>query len=73
MDNMLLKACQNGQKGVVEAFLKRGGMNLNRGDNDGCTPLHIACYSGNAPMVKLLLEYGADSTLSDDKGRRKIK
>lgn len=35
----------------------------------GITPFHIACYSGNYKMVKLLLEYGADTTLQDDHGR----
>ena len=44
-----------------------------RGDyveaHKGMTSLHMACHAGNVEMVKLLLEYGADSTLCDDKGR----
>lgn len=35
----------------------------------GITPFHIACYSGNYKMAKLLLEYGADTTLQDEYGR----
>lgn len=35
----------------------------------GITPLHLACYNGNLPMVQLLLEYGADASLCDAKGR----
>ncbi|MBD5087717.1 MAG: hypothetical protein HDT30_02710 [Clostridiales bacterium] len=35
----------------------------------GITPFHIACYSGNYKMAKLLLEYGADTTLQDEHGR----
>ena len=32
------------------------------------TPLHIACLNGNLNMVELLLEYGGDSSLIDNKG-----
>ncbi len=33
------------------------------------TALHIACMFGNYEMAKLLLEYGADDSLVDSKGR----
>lgn len=31
LDNMLLTACKNGQKGVVQAFLKRAGSSWTNG------------------------------------------
>ena len=35
----------------------------------GVTPFHIACASGNIEMAKLLLSFGADTTLKDNQGR----
>ena len=32
MEKLLLKACQNGQKGVVMSFLKKDGINVNNGN-----------------------------------------
>ena len=60
MDNMLLTACKNGQKGVVQAFLKRGGVQLDKRDAQGATPLHYASAKGARDIVKLLLDAGAD-------------
>ncbi len=34
----------------------------------GITPLMLACARGNLPMVKLLLHYGADTSLKDNRG-----
>ncbi|MDE6128049.1 MAG: ankyrin repeat domain-containing protein, partial [Lachnospiraceae bacterium] len=62
MDKLLLKACQNGQKGVVMAFLKKDGININAVDETGSAPLHYACKKGYRDIVKMLLEKGADVT-----------
>ena len=43
MDKLLLKACQNGQKGVVMAFLKKNNINVNAVDESGYSALHYAC------------------------------
>ena len=40
MEKLLLKACQNGQKGVVMAFLKKEGINVNAVDEQGLAPIH---------------------------------
>lgn len=38
MDKLLLTACQNGQKGVVTAFLKKDNINVNAVDEMGFSP-----------------------------------
>ena len=63
MDKLLLKACQNGQKGVVMAFLKKDNINVNAVDENGLSPLHYACQKGYRDIVKLLIASGADVTL----------
>jgi hypothetical protein len=35
---------------------------IDQPDRNGCTALHLACLSNNAPMVQLLLEAGAEAT-----------
>ena len=40
MDNNMtfLNACRNGQKGIVQIFLKKGGIDVNKRDAEGNTP-----------------------------------
>ena len=68
MDKILIKACQNGQKGIVESFLKRNNMNINHVDNDGYAALHYACAKGTRDIVKMLIAHGADVSLASNKG-----
>ncbi len=63
MDKLLLKACQNGQKGVVMAFLKKDTIHVNAVDETGCSALHYACLKGYRDIVKMLLSRDADATL----------
>ena len=58
MDNSLtfLNACRNGQKSIVQIFLKKGGIDVNKRDAEGNTPLHHACLNGHRDIVSLLLE-----------------
>ena len=48
MDNNMtfLNACRNGQKGIVQIFLKKGGIDVNKRDAEGNTPLYYACQKG---------------------------
>jgi len=43
---------------------------INEKDQHGCTPLWLASRTGNAKMVQVLLNAGADKTLTDAKERR---
>ena len=64
MDNNLtfLNACRSGQKSIVQIFLKKGGIDVNKRDAEGNTPLHYACLKGYRDIVSLLLENKADAT-----------
>lgn len=72
LDNMLLQACKNSQKSVVQTFLKRGGVDVNKRDESGNTPLIYVCLKSARDLVKLLLDNGADPNLGNQKNRMPI-
>lgn len=69
LDNMLLQACKNNQKSVVQTLLKRGGVDVNKRDESGNTPLIYACLKSSRELVRLLLDCGADVGLGSRKNR----
>jgi ankyrin repeat protein len=46
--------------------------NPNIRDQNGNTPLHIACINGNKPAVTILLDYAADIDAINDEGQSPI-
>ena len=38
-----------------------------------CTPLHLACMSGNSSLIRTLVQHGADTTLKDANGWTPMK
>ena len=70
LDNMLLQACKNNQKGVVQTFLKKGGIDVNKRDESGNTPIIYACMKNSRDVVKMLLENGADAELANQRSRK---
>jgi hypothetical protein len=44
------------------------GANINAQDDDGYTPLIVACYKGLADIAQLLIEKGADVNAKDHEG-----
>lgn len=59
------KACRNGDVASVRKFLD-SGMDANTRFDAGITPIGAAAARGQAEVVKLLLERGADPNLRDD-------
>ena len=66
MDNMFLNACKNAQKGIVQVFLKKGGINVDKRDSLGNTPLYYVCNKGAKDIAKLLVDAGADVNLANN-------
>ena len=69
LDNMLLQACKNNKKSVAQTFLKRGGVDVNKRDESGNTPLIYACMKNARDLVKMLLDNGADVNLGNQRDR----
>ena len=44
------------------------GAEVNRAQNQGATPLVIACHQGHVDAVRLLLDKGADVNKADEDG-----
>lgn len=68
--NFFIAVIQNRRAEVAQRL--RLGMNINttnNGAHDGWTPLIWAATDGNADMVRLLLEHGADARIKDKEGR----
>lgn len=38
-------------------------------DDSGQTPLHLACKGGNTSLIEVLLQHGADPSISDKSGK----
>ena len=51
---------------IVEFLLSKGA-SVNTVDKNGMTPLHEAAVIGYGPLVRMLLDYGADPSLVDNK------
>jgi ankyrin repeat protein len=67
MGDEFLRACRNGDfEKVIKGLVN--GVNVNRTDEYGSTPLHWASLFGYAEVVKILLDVGADFNLADKYG-----
>src|SRR5215475_12543396 len=58
-DNALHCVVRWGDLAATKALVD-AGIDVNRAGDLGYTPLHVACVQGNAEMVRLLIENGAD-------------
>ena len=65
-------AASEGDVDRVRSLAARG-LNLNAGDYDLRTTLHLACSEGNARVVALLCQLGADPNVRDRWGSAPIK
>lgn len=66
IDNIFLEAVKKGNKSVVKTFIKKGGINLDKRDEKGLTPLYFSALNGARDIVNILIEGGADATLASN-------
>jgi len=64
-------AASEGDVDTVRALAARG-LNLNAGDYDDRTTMHLACAEGNSRVVALLCQLGADPNVRDRWGNAPI-
>lgn len=62
-------ACRHGNPRVVITLIEVGGANVNQRGFAGATPLHVSAVHGHASVTTVLLDKGADASLTDDRGR----
>jgi ankyrin repeat protein len=63
------EAVIKGHQRVVKVLIKQGGADINSRTDEGNTPLIIAVMSHKDSIVKLLLEYGANSLMVNKRGK----
>ena len=61
-------ACQSGSSDLVQFMLSLNVYNINLRQIAGCTAFYVACKMNHLPIVKLLLENGADVDIPDEDG-----
>jgi hypothetical protein len=64
----LVNAAEGGHVGVVRWLVDQGAATNNASHDDGYTALCLACLLGRTPVVRLLLERGADPTTANNEG-----
>lgn len=60
------KECVESMSSLVRLFLQQG-VNINAVSDGGSTALYLACYMQHLELVQVLLEAGADVTLTSDR------
>lgn len=55
------------------AFHGTEGVDVNRKDSVGGTPLHYAAFDGNETTVRLLLQRGAKTSAKDNRGETALQ
>ncbi|EGD78224.1 hypothetical protein PTSG_12865 [Salpingoeca rosetta] len=65
---MLFTACENGDVEAVASLIDQDHAQVSQQDNQGDTPLHVACRHNQPATVKLLLDKGADTAIKNSKG-----
>lgn len=59
---------QSSEALLTQLLLSSSGIEVDALNVMGQTPLHIACHRANWPVVRLLLEAGADARIADRRG-----
>ena len=60
-----IQAASEGDKQEVEALLEFGNIDIDEGDYDRRTALHLACGEGRKEIVETLLQAGANANVQD--------
>jgi len=64
----LMRACATNKK-LLALLLIKAGVNIEKKDHGGFSPLICACEEGHKEVVRLLLAYGANIEAKDNDGR----
>lgn len=62
-------AAANGLVKLLEAIVKKPGVNLNVKTGSGNTPLHYAAINRNSKIITILVKAGADPKVKNDQGQ----
>ena len=65
----LMRAVYEDREEIVMLLVTNPRTDINHRGENGITALHIATIQGYTHLVKVLLEYGADKTITDHSGR----
>jgi ankyrin repeat protein len=71
-NSVLVSACENNDLEKANILLEYGANPNNNNNEYKISALHWACLHGNLPLIKSLLQYGADLKLTDIAGQTPV-
>lgn len=67
-NKLLSKAIADGYADLVVGLLQSGQVNINKLNNDGYAPLHLAAFEDKADIIRILINHGAFIDILDSTG-----